>query len=108
MLDFLKEIVQGVPDPSAGGTLQLETNGGEGKKKRKGKKSDPSGAAGESVPKRKYKKKADKAEAETEAKSEPEDHPESMMDLDDNGETHGDSTAAAGVGTRGADDADDE
>jgi len=40
MLDFLKEIVEAVPDPSAGGTVDLDGEGTEGRRKRgKGKKS---------------------------------------------------------------------
>jgi Dr1-associated corepressor len=35
MLDFLKEIVQGVPDPSAGGTVELESGEAEPPKKRR-------------------------------------------------------------------------
>ena len=53
MLDFLKEIVEAVPDPSAGGTIDLESENAEAKKKRgKGKKT-----AGEAPPKRRRKKK---------------------------------------------------
>ncbi|PFH49643.1 hypothetical protein AMATHDRAFT_62768 [Amanita thiersii Skay4041] len=45
-LDFLKEIVESVPDPSAGGTIDLETDALEGKKRRgKGKKSAAAAAA---------------------------------------------------------------
>jgi Dr1-associated corepressor len=55
-LDFLKELVQGVPDPSAGGTIDLEAEMAENKKKRgKGKRAptDPN------APKRRRKKKGD-------------------------------------------------
>ena len=57
MLDFLKEIVQGTPDPSAGGTIDLDTENGEVKKRRgKGKRA----AAGEAKPpKRRRKKKGE-------------------------------------------------
>jgi len=57
MLDFLKEIVQGTPDPSAGGTIDLDTENGEVKKRRgKGKRA----AAGEGKPpKRRRKKKGE-------------------------------------------------
>ncbi|PAV14925.1 histone-fold-containing [Pyrrhoderma noxium] len=34
MLDFLKEIVDGVPDPSAGGTIDIEAEKNESKKRR--------------------------------------------------------------------------
>ena len=65
MLDFLKEIVEPVPDPSAGGTINLEAednNGGNEQKKRrapKGKKpvagEDEEGGA--PAPKRRRRKK---------------------------------------------------
>ena len=65
MLDFLKEIVEPVPDPSAGGTINLDAEdnngGGEAKKRRapKGKKSavveDEEGGA--PAPKRRRRKK---------------------------------------------------
>ncbi|XP_006456665.1 hypothetical protein AGABI2DRAFT_228657 [Agaricus bisporus var. bisporus H97] len=44
-LDFLKEIVEAVPDPSAGGTIDLEAENAEGKKKRKSKKPTAAAAA---------------------------------------------------------------
>ncbi|KAI0696995.1 histone-fold-containing protein, partial [Cerioporus squamosus] len=37
MLDFLKEIVQAVPDPSAGGTIDVESENAEGRSKKRGK-----------------------------------------------------------------------
>ncbi|KAF9221122.1 histone-fold-containing protein, partial [Gyrodon lividus] len=37
MLDFLKEIVESVPDPSAGGTVDLEAEAAEGPKRKRGK-----------------------------------------------------------------------
>ncbi|KAF8804062.1 hypothetical protein BYT27DRAFT_7194785 [Phlegmacium glaucopus] len=57
MLDFLKEIVQAIPDPSAGGTIDLDAEGGDVKKRRgKGKRA----AAGEvGLPKRRRKKKGE-------------------------------------------------
>ncbi|KAG5352173.1 hypothetical protein C0989_003373 [Termitomyces sp. Mn162] len=65
MLDFLKEIVEGVPDPSAGGTIDLESENAEAaakKKRGKGKK-----AAGNEVgepPKKRRKKKGGDEEGE--------------------------------------------
>ncbi|RDX44644.1 histone-fold-containing protein, partial [Lentinus brumalis] len=37
MLDFLKEIVQAVPDPSAGGTIDIDSENAEGRSKKRGK-----------------------------------------------------------------------
>ena len=55
-LDFLKELVQGVADPSAGGTIDLEAEMAENKKKRgKGKRAP----ADPNAPKRRRKKKGD-------------------------------------------------
>ncbi|KAF9442118.1 histone-fold-containing protein, partial [Macrolepiota fuliginosa MF-IS2] len=68
MLDFLKEIVEAVPDPSAGGTIDLEAENADGKKKRKSKKAAAAAAGGGDAgmgdgeapaPKRRRKKKAD-------------------------------------------------
>ncbi|KAH9984929.1 histone-fold-containing protein [Russula vinacea] len=49
MLDFLKELVEGVPDPSAGGTIPLDVPGeGDqtGSSRRKGKKAAANAADG--------------------------------------------------------------
>ncbi|KAG5641444.1 hypothetical protein DXG03_005218 [Asterophora parasitica] len=79
-LDFLKDLVEAVPDPSAGGTIDLELENAEAaakKKRGKGKKAAASGD-GEPPKKRARKKKGDadvearRAEAEAAAKSEPE------------------------------------
>jgi len=57
MLDFLKEIVESVPDPSAGGTIDLEAENAEAKRKRgKGKKAED-GIDDKEKPKRVRKKK---------------------------------------------------
>jgi hypothetical protein len=84
ILDFLKEIVQGVADPSAGGTIDVNgENADGGKKKRRSKKATPAGGNAEpnkSAP-RKRKKKEDvhaqdslqvEGEAETGGRSEQE------------------------------------
>ncbi|KZP22848.1 histone-fold-containing protein [Athelia psychrophila] len=63
MLDFLKEIVEGVPDPSAGGTIDLEAENEAKRKRGKGKKVED---GGEEKPKRVRKKKK-KEEDEEEA-----------------------------------------
>ena len=48
MLDFLKELVEGVPDPSAGGTIPLDVpgDGEHTSSRRKGKKAAASAAEG--------------------------------------------------------------
>ncbi|TDL16300.1 histone-fold-containing protein [Rickenella mellea] len=56
MLDFLKEIVQAVPDPSQGGTIDIEAEKNEGKKKRGG-----------GAPRKRKKKGSGKDEADEEA-----------------------------------------
>lgn len=76
MLDFLKEIVETVPDPSAGGTIDLDnenTEGAGGKKRRgKGKKADASSGAAPTKRRRKKKAEAggDVAEGDAEMRSE--------------------------------------
>ena len=63
-LDFLKELVQNIPDPSAGGTIDLEAEAAEQRKKRgKGKRNAAPGDP-DAAPKRRRKKKADPAAAE--------------------------------------------
>lgn len=69
MLDFLKELVQEVPDPSAGGTIDLD--GPDNKRSRKGKKAATAGDDDEEMdlddgeapkPERKRRKKKDDAD----------------------------------------------
>lgn len=73
--DFLREIVEAVPDPSAGGTIDLEAEArAEGKKKRRSKKAADAvvvvvaeGEGEAAAPKRRRKKKkADTGEEEGE------------------------------------------
>jgi hypothetical protein len=75
MLDFLKEIVEAVPDPSSGGTIDLEGQNAEKKKRGKGKRAAGNGN-GEATTRKKRKKKGEAegevAEAEVETKSEPD------------------------------------
>ncbi|KAJ7262752.1 histone-fold-containing protein [Mycena haematopus] len=73
MLDFLKEIVEAVPDPSNGGTIDLEGENAEKKKregtttrKRRRKKGDTDGEA-----------------AETETKSDPDAEDAEDTNMDD-------------------------
>ncbi|EAU83488.1 hypothetical protein CC1G_04744 [Coprinopsis cinerea okayama7 len=68
MLDFLKEIVEAVPDPSAGGTIDLEAENNEAKKRRgKGKRATAAASAGEggtAPTKKRRRKKVDPDEEE--------------------------------------------
>jgi hypothetical protein len=58
IFDFLKEIVEGVPDPSAGGTIDLEGQGEDGAKRRRGKGKGKSNGE----PRKRRKKKAEAGE----------------------------------------------
>ena len=76
MLDFLKEIVEGVPDPSAGGTIDLEAEQAEKDKKKrgKGKKSEATlNLGGTSGPSRRRKRKVEKEKDGDDMEVEPED-----------------------------------
>ncbi|KAI1788603.1 histone-fold-containing protein [Ganoderma leucocontextum] len=55
MLDFLKEIVEAVPDPSAGGTIDVEAENAEARARKRGKGKD------KSEKEKEKKEKADKA-----------------------------------------------
>ncbi|KAG6885103.1 hypothetical protein C0993_005870 [Termitomyces sp. T159_Od127] len=57
MLDFLKEIVEGVPDPSAGGTIDLESENAEAAAKKKRGKGKKAAGNGEGEPSKKRRKK---------------------------------------------------
>jgi len=80
MLDFLKEIVEGVPDPSAGGTidLELEPSEKEKKKRSKGKKAE----GGPNPAPRKRRKKGDK-EKEEDVEQEEEEQPAAYRPKED-------------------------
>ncbi|KAA1470793.1 hypothetical protein DENSPDRAFT_775530 [Dentipellis sp. KUC8613] len=83
MLDFLKEIVQNVPDPSAGGTINVEQPAPEAgaststaKRTRKGKKAagaEENGEDGPAPPKRRRRKKAEPEPAPAQAKAKAEE-----------------------------------
>lgn len=88
MLDFLKELVEGVPDPSAGGTIPLDQPGDEHtSSRRKGKKAAASAAddgdeEGNRAPpakRRRRKKKEEVREAEDGAPN--GDREEAMQDI---------------------------
>ncbi|KAJ7186784.1 histone-fold-containing protein [Mycena filopes] len=86
MLDFLKEIVEAVPDPSNGGTIDLEGENAEKKKRGKGKRAATAAAVagngnGEPAPRKRRKKKGEVEMEEAEAKS--EDAEDNNMDEDD-------------------------
>ncbi|KAG6372583.1 hypothetical protein JVT61DRAFT_7696 [Boletus reticuloceps] len=60
MLDFLKEIVESVPDPSAGGTIDLEAEAAEGSKRKRGKtKKNGTAPTTSGEQKKRRKRKAD-------------------------------------------------
>ncbi|OJT05863.1 DNA polymerase epsilon subunit C [Trametes pubescens] len=105
MLDFLKEIVETVPDPSAGGTIDIEAENAErGKKRGKGKdkKAAADANGGEKpAPKRRRKKAADKEKEEEEKEEERE------MEVDEGREDDEDEGALGGGRSR-RDDDDDE
>ena len=80
MLDFLKEIVEPVPDPSAGGTIDLEAENAEAAAaKRKRGKAKKSGD-GEGGGKKRRKKKG---EEETAAEAEADEGEDDGMDEDE-------------------------
>ncbi|CAL1702669.1 unnamed protein product [Somion occarium] len=72
MLDFLKEIVEAVPDPSAGGTIDLEQEQADKEKKKRGKGKKAEGGEASTAP-RKRRKKADKAKDEEDVEPEEEE-----------------------------------
>jgi len=81
IFDFLKEIVESVPDPSAGGTINLEAENAEAAAKRKrgkGKKSGDTEGGGRKRRKKKGEEESgpdggDAVEAEADADEEEED-----------------------------------
>jgi hypothetical protein len=92
MLDFLKELVEGVPDPSAGGTIPLDVPG-EGDQsassRRKGKKAaanaadgagDEDGSRAPPAKRRRRKKKEEVREADG-GGAENGDRDEAMQDV---------------------------
>jgi len=91
MLDFLKEIVEAVPDPSAGGTIDLEAENAETSKRRRGKgKKNGAGASGEETAaagggtrRRRKKKVEEEVEAEVEVEAGVKAEDERMDDDDD-------------------------
>ncbi|KAJ7764748.1 histone-fold-containing protein [Mycena metata] len=88
MLDFLKEIVEAVPDPSNGGTIDLEGENAEKKKRGKGKRAAAGNGNGEPTTRKKKKKKGEPeveeaAEAEGKSEPDPEDPDDANMDEDD-------------------------
>ena len=87
MLDFLKEIVQAVPDPSAGGTIDLEAEAAaNARKKRKSKRAAKAAEAADGgdgpAPKRRRKKKS---EEEVKSEVEEENGQATANDDDDDG-----------------------
>ena len=89
MLDFLKELVEGVPDPSAGGKIPLDQPGDneQTSSRRKGKKAaatavddgDEDGNRAPPTKRRRRKKKEEVREAEGDAPN--GDREEAMQDV---------------------------
>ncbi|KAI0919716.1 hypothetical protein AcV5_001702 [Taiwanofungus camphoratus] len=72
MLDFLKELVEGVPDPSAGGTIELDGDAAESARKKRGKGKKPAeGASGSdaTAPTRKRRRKGETKPEQTRGKA---------------------------------------
>ncbi|KAF8131273.1 histone-fold-containing protein [Mycena galopus ATCC 62051] len=91
MLDFLKEIVEAVPDPSNGGTIDLEGENAEKKKRGKGKRTAGNGNGEATTTTRKRKKKkgeGDEEPAEAETKSEPEAEDADDTNMEDADDEH--------------------
>ncbi|KAI0328983.1 histone-fold-containing protein [Cubamyces sp. BRFM 1775] len=104
MLDFLKEIVETVPDPSAGGTIDIEAENAEARGKKRGKGKDKKNAgdadgAEKPAPKRRRKKAADKEKEEEKEETGRE------MEVD---EGHEEDEDEAANGERSRRDEDDE
>ena len=95
MLDFLKEIVEAVPDPSAGGTIDVEAENAEARARKRGKGKDKdkpekekkekaaAGENGEGKPKRRSRKK--KVAQEEEEEEETRDEMEVEEDEEESG-----------------------
>jgi hypothetical protein len=94
MLDFLKEIVEAVPDPSAGGTIDLESVDAESAKKKRGK-GKRAGTSSEAGTKRRRKKKGvdgevpGNMEGEVKSDQEPEPEADAAMDEDEDDDDRG-------------------
>ena len=88
MFDFLKEIVESVPDPSAGGTIDLEAENAEAvaakRKRGKAKKNgDAEGGGGGGGGGRKKRKKKGEEESAAEGVAEGGDGPEAEAEEED-------------------------
>ncbi|KIJ67196.1 hypothetical protein HYDPIDRAFT_127037 [Hydnomerulius pinastri MD-312] len=94
MLDFLKEIVESVPDPSAGGTIDLEADAAEGSKRKRGKAKKNGAPTAPGEPKRRRKKKvnADAEAAGDEAGGKSEAEADAVMDEDDERDGYAESS----------------
>lgn len=100
MLDFLKEIVEAVPDPSAGGTIDLDSESAEGAKKKrgKGKRNGGAPAGGETVARKRRKKKG---EADGDTAADVEDAPEGEGRSEPEGDAMDDEEERPGYGSYG-------
>ncbi|KAF8197049.1 histone-fold-containing protein [Pholiota molesta] len=97
-LDFLKELVQDIPDPSAGGTIDFETENADTKKKRgKGRRAPADATA----PKRRRKKKGDSSpggdgdDPRNAAMKTPPDDQEEDVDMQENDDEYDDEDEAS-------------
>ncbi|KAI0819746.1 histone-fold-containing protein [Trametes gibbosa] len=109
MLDFLKEIVESVPDPSAGGTIDIEAENAErGKKRGKGKDKrlapDANGTEKPAPKRRRKKAAADKGKEEDKEEEREMEVDEGRDDDDEDDGAHD----GAGGGRSRRDDDDDE
>lgn len=88
MLDFLKEIVEAVPDPSAGGTIDVEAENAEARSRKRGKGKEKKGAGDANggdkpAPRRRRKKAGAKDKEEEDGEEERE------MDVEEDEEEGG-------------------
>ncbi|KAI0364652.1 histone-fold-containing protein [Pilatotrama ljubarskyi] len=108
MLDFLKEIVETVPDPSAGGTIDIEAENAEARGKKRAKGKDKKAAAGDAnggekpAPKRRRRKAA--ADKDKDSKEDEEKEEEREMEVDQGREDDEDE----GANGRARQDEDDD
>jgi len=102
MLDFLKEIVQAVPDPSAGGTRDVALESSEPARKKRGKRKSAADAP-EGGARRRKRKGAEKKEEDEEM-----EHDEEGEGEDTGAENAGPAYASNGAARKREEDDDDD